>query len=288
MRGLEASDTSTVLAESDVEIVIEAGLHDVHYWRDLWNSRELLAVIVWRDVLVRYKQTAMGVSWAVVRPFATMLVFTFIFGQLAKLPANGAPYALLVFAGLLPWLFFSATFSDAGNSIIGNSGIVTKVYFPRILIPISAVLVGVVDFALALVVYALMAVYFSHAPGWQILLLPVFLVALCVLILACSLWVAALSVRYRDFRHLLPIVLQLGAYLSPVGFSSSVVSERWYMIYALNPMVGIIDGFRWCLLGDGQVLRWQSMMLSLLVTILLLLPGIRFFRRSELTFSDAI
>ena len=259
-----------------------------HYWRDLWASRELLAMMVWRDIVVRYRQTVMGLSWALLRPLATMLVFTFIFGKLANMPSNGAPYALLVFAGLLPWLFFSASFSDASNSVIGNASIVSKVYFPRLIIPVSSVLVGLVDFMIAMVVYVVMSVIYGHPPGIQVLLLPLFLVQLCLLILGCGLWVSALGVWYRDFRHLLPVVLQLGAYLSPVGFASSVVSDKWLPLYALNPMVGLIDAFRWCLLGDAQPLRWPALALSVAVTFLLLLPGLRFFRRSEHHFADAL
>ncbi|GAB3649063.1 ABC transporter permease [Ramlibacter alkalitolerans] len=258
------------------------------YWRELWASRELLGMIVWRDVVVRYRQTVMGLSWALLRPLATMLVFTFIFGRLANMPSNGAPYALLVFAGLLPWLFFSASFSDASNSVIGNANIVSKVYFPRLIIPVSSVLVGLVDFLIAMVVYVVMSLVFRHSPGPQVLLLPLFLAQLCLLILACGLWVSALGVWYRDFRHLLPVVLQLGAYLSPVGFASTVVTGKWALVYALNPMVGIIDGFRWCLLGDSQPLRWPAVALSVCITFLLLLPGLRFFRRSEHHFADAL
>jgi lipopolysaccharide transport system permease protein len=269
-------------------IIITSEPDGAHYWRDLWASRELLLMMVWRDIVVRYKQTAMGLSWALLRPLATMLVFTFIFGKLANLPSNGAPYALLVFAGLLPWLFFSASLSDASNSVIGNANLVSKVYFPRLIIPVSAVLVGLVDFILALAVYVVMALVYGHAPGVQVLLLPLFLAQLCLLILGIGLWVASLGVWYRDFRHLLPVVLQLGAYLSPVGFASSVLPEKWYMVYALNPMVGLIDGFRWCLLGDGQPLRWPAIALSVCITLLLLLPGLRFFRRNEHHFADAL
>jgi lipopolysaccharide transport system permease protein len=259
-----------------------------HYWRDLWASRELLAMMVWRDLVVRYKQTAMGLSWAFLRPVATMLVFTFVFGRLAGLPSHGAPYALLVFAGLLPWLFFSASFSDASNSVIGNANIVSKVYFPRLIIPISSVIVGLVDFLLALLVYLVLSIIYGHPPGWQVLALPLFLLQLCLLILGCGLWVSALGVWYRDFRHLLPVVLQLGAYLSPVGFASTVVPEKWRLLYSLNPMVGLIDGFRWSLLGEGQPLNWPPIGISLAITILLLLPGLRFFRRSEHHFADAL
>lgn len=269
-------------------VIITPEPDGTHYWRDLWASRELLAMMVWRDVVVRYKQTAMGLSWALLRPLATMLVFTFIFGRLANLPSHGAPYALLVFAGLLPWLFFSASFSDASNSVIGNANIISKVYFPRLIIPVGAVLVGLVDFLLAMVVYVVMSFIYGHPPGLNVLALPLFLMQLCLLILGCGLWVSALGVWYRDFRHLLPVVLQLGAYLSPVGFASTLVPEKWFMLYALNPMVGLIDGFRWCLLGDAQPLRWPAVALSVTVTFLLLLSGVRFFRRNEHHFADAL
>jgi lipopolysaccharide transport system permease protein len=259
-----------------------------HYWRDVWAHRELLMMMVWRDIVVRYKQTVMGISWAFLRPLVTMVVFTLVFGKLAKLPSHGAPYALLVFGGLLPWLFFSASFSDASNSVIGNANIVSKVYFPRLIIPLTSVLVGVVDFMLALVVYVAISFVFGHPPGIRILALPLFLAQLCLLILGCSLWVSALSVWYRDFKHMLPMLLQMGAYLSPVGFASTVVPSEWALVYALNPMVGIIDGFRWSLLGEGQPLRLASVGISFAITLLLLLPGLRFFRRSEHHFADAL
>lgn len=268
--------------------VITSKPDGAHYWRDLWASRELLAMMVWRDIVVRYKQTAMGFSWALLRPLATMMVFTFVFGKLAGLPSHGAPYALLVFSGLLPWLFFSASFSDASNSVIGNANIVSKVYFPRLIIPVSAVLVGLVDFMLAFLVYVVLSLIYGHPPGWQVLALPLFLAHLCLLILGCGLWVSALGVWYRDFRHLLPVVMQLGAYLSPVGFASTVVPEKWFLLYALNPMVGIIEGFRWSLLGPEMPLRWPAIAISLAITFLLLVPGVRFFRRSEHHFADAL
>jgi lipopolysaccharide transport system permease protein len=268
--------------------VITANPDGQRYWQELWNSRELLSMMVWRDIIVRYKQTVMGISWALVRPLATMLIFSLVFGKLANLPSNGAPYALMVFAGLLPWQFFSAAFSDGSNSVVGNANLVSKVYFPRLIIPLTSVIVGLVDFALAMVVYLIMSFFYGAPPGLNVLALPLFLLQLCLLILGCSLSVAALGVWYRDFRHLLPVVLQLGVYLSPVGFASTVVPEKWRLLYALNPMVGIIDGFRWSLLGDSQPLRLNEICVSFLVTLVLLLSGLRFFRRSEHHFSDAI
>ena len=268
--------------------VITANSVNKRYWQELWSSRELLAMVVWRDIVVRYKQTLMGLSWALIRPLATMLVFSLIFGKLAKLPSDGAPYALMVFAGLLPWLFFSATFSDASNSVLGNANLVQKVYFPRLIFPLASVVVGLVDFMLAMVVYVLMSFIYGMPPGWHVLALPLFMLQLCMLVLGCSLFVSALSVWYRDFRHLLPVVLQLGVYLSPVGYASTVVPEKWRMLYALNPMVGIIDGFRWSLLGETQSLRIGEIGFSCLVTLVLLLIGLRVFRMSENNFSDAI
>ncbi|GJG93479.1 ABC transporter permease [Cupriavidus pauculus] len=272
--------------EAKPETVITPRPDASHYWRDLWRFRELLMLLVWRDVLVRYKQTAMGMSWAILRPLTTMLVFTLVFGKLAKLPSNDSPYALLVFAGMLPWQFFSATFSDAGNSVVGNGHIISKVYFPRLIVPLSALFVGVVDFVTAGIVYLGLSLFYLHVPGWQIVFLPLFMMLLCMFVLACSLWVASLNVSYRDFRFLVPVAIQLGAYLSPVGFASSIVPEKWRLLYSLNPMVGIIDGFRWCLLGGQNSLHWDALAISITVTIVLLVPGIRFFRRTESGFAD--
>ncbi|MDP1683938.1 ABC transporter permease [Hydrogenophaga sp.] len=285
----DVSDQAPVIKAASQQLTIITSKPDgKNYWSEVWNCRELLGMMVWRDLVVRYKQTAMGLSWALVRPLATMLVFSLVFGKLANLPSNGAPYALMVFAGLLPWLFFSAAFSDASNSVVGNASLVSKVYFPRVIIPLTSVIVGLVDFLIAMLVYVMMSFIYGHPPSVHVLALPLFLLQLCLLILGCSLSVAALSVWYRDFRHLLPVVLQLGVYLSPVGFASTVVPEKWQTLYALNPMVGIIDGFRWSLLGDTQPLRLYETGLSLLITLLLLWSGLRFFRRSEHHFSDAI
>ena len=269
-------------------IIITSNPDGKNYWSEFWRSRELLGMMVWRDIIVRYKQTALGLSWALMRPLAMMLVFSLIFGRLAHLPSNGAPYPLMVFAGLLPWLFFSSTFSDASNSVIGNANLVSKVYFPRLIIPLTSVLVGLVDFMLALLVYLVISFFYGLPPKFHVIILPLFLLQLCLLILGCSLWVAAMSVWYRDFRHLLPVVLQLGVYLSPVGFSSTVVPDKWRHLYAFNPMVGIIDGFRWSLLGNTQPMRIDEIGISCMVTLLLLWSGLRFFRRNEHRFSDAI
>ena len=268
------------------ETVITATPSSRHYWRDFWRYRELLILLVWRDILVRYKQTVIGLSWSILRPLAMMLAFTLVFSKFANLPSNGTPYALLVFAGLLPWMFFSNTLSEAANSIVTNGHIISKIYFPRLIVPVSSLLVGLVDFVIAGGLYLVLSVFYGHLPNWQVVFLPLFVLMLFGLILALSLWAAALTVKYRDFRYIVPVILQLGTYVSPVGFSSSVVPERWQFLYALNPMVGIINGFRWSLLGGNNMLQWESTLISLVITLLLLIPGVRFFRRTENGFAD--
>lgn len=259
-----------------------------HYWRESWNFRELLWLLAWRDVAVRYKQTVFGVGWAVIRPFLTMVVFTLVFGRLAKLPSHNVPYALLVFSGVLPWQFFASAFADAGNSLVANANMVAKVYFPRIILPASSTLAGLVDLGLAGLIYALLSIWYGFAPGWQVLFLPVFVALLFAFVLACALWVSALNVAYRDFRYVVPFVIQLGTYVSPVGFSSSVIPEKWQLVYALNPMVGIIGGIRWSLLGGAAPLGWQSVALSSVLTFALFVPGIHYFRKLERGFADVI
>jgi len=270
------------------EMVITAKPAMHHYWLELWQFRELLLLLGWRDLIIRYKQTAIGVAWAVLRPIMTMVVFTLVFGKLANMPSKDTPYPLLVFAGMLPWMFFATTFNDVGNSIVSNGHIISKVYFPRIIIPLSALLTGLVDFALSTGVYFMIALYYGYMPGWQIVFLPCFVLLLCLIVLGCSLWVSALNVTYRDFRYVVPFVVQFGAYVSPVGFASSVVPERWQLLYAINPMVGVIDGFRWCLLGAAHEPRWESVGMAALFALIILIPGIRFFRRAENDFADAI
>lgn len=273
--------------EGNQETVIAAGTSSLHYWREIWRFRGLLALLVWRDLLVRYKQTVLGVAWALIRPVVTMVVFTLVFGKLANLPSGGAPYPLLVFAAMLPWQFFASTFADAGNSLVGNASMIAKVYFPRLIIPAGAVFVGLVDLVLAGFVFAALCFFYGYYPGWALLCLPIFVLLLCLFVGACGLIVAALNVEYRDFRYVVPFVIQLGTYISPVGFSSDVVPERWRLLYALNPMVGIIDGFRWCLLPDSP-LWWPSIGISALVTVGLAIVGYHFFRKVERHFADVI
>lgn len=270
-------------------ITIEAGHSELHYWRDLWRYRELMFFLGWRDILVRYKQTAMGIAWSVLRPLATMAVFTIIFGRVAKLPSDGgAPYPILVFAAMLPWQFVSNAFAEAGGSLVANSSMVSKVYFPRIIVPISAVFVGVVDFLISSVLLLAFMVWYRFVPDARIVFLPLFFVLAFFTALGAGLWIAALNVRYRDFRFVIPFVVQFGLYVSPVGFSSSVIPERWRLIYSLNPMVGVIDGFRWSLLGGDSVIYWPGMIMSWVFVILITIGGIRYFRRTEQTLADVI
>jgi lipopolysaccharide transport system permease protein len=271
------------------ELVIEAGRAERHYWQDLWRYRELLSVLAWRDLSVRYRQTVIGAAWALIRPFLTMVVFTVIFGKLAKLPSDGTtPYALMVFAGMLPWTFFATAVSTASNSIVANAHLVSKIYFPRLIAPIAAVVVAFVDFLVSLAILVGLMVWYRFAPGWQVLLLPVFAAVACIASFGLGAWMTALNVKYRDFGSILPFVLQLGLYVSPVGFSSNIIPNEWRLAYALNPMVGVIDGFRWCLLGGESQIYWPGFGLSLAVTSFFLWFGIRNFRRMEKSFADLI
>lgn len=271
------------------ELVLEAGRAQRHYWRDLWRYRELFKVLAWRDVSVRYKQTLIGVAWAVIRPFLTMVVFTIAFGKLAKLPSDGtAPYALLVFAGMLPWTFFSTALTDSSNSMLSNANLISKVYFPRLIAPAAAVIVAFVDFLISFVILVGLMVWYRFAPGWHILLLPVFAAIVFLASLGPGLWLTALNIKYRDFRYVIPFIVQFGLYVSPVGFSSNVIPGNWRLLYSLNPMVGVIDGFRWCILGGQSELYLPGFFLSIGTTALLLWLGIRQFRKTENSFADLI
>jgi lipopolysaccharide transport system permease protein len=285
--------TTGVGAEADAQqahdrtIVLEAGRAERNYWSDLWHYRELFAILAWRDVAVRYKQTVIGVAWAVVRPFLTMVVFTVVFGKLAGLPSDGqAPYPVMVFAGLLPWFLFSSALADASGSLIGNANLISKVYFPRLVVPAASVIVALVDFMINLAMLTLIMVYYRFVPGWQIVFLPSFILLAMVGSLGPALWITALNVKYRDFRYVIPFIVQFGLYISPVGFSSSVVPEQWRLLYNLNPLVGVIDGFRWCLLGGQSPLYMPGFLASLGVVAFFLWFGIRYFRRTERTFAD--
>src|SRR6516162_1268806 len=269
-------------------LTIEAGRAERHYWLDLWRYRELFFFLAWRDVAVRYKQTSIGIAWALFRPLLTMLVFTFVFGRLANLPSGGTPYPILVFAALLPWQFFSNAFTDAGNSLISNSEMISKVYFPRLIIPTSAIIVSLVDFLTSGLIMAGLMFWYGFAPNEKIFVLPPLILVVFLAALGPGLWTAALNVKYRDFRYILPFVVQLGLYISPVGFSSEVIPSRWRLFYSINPMVGVIDGFRWALLGDKSGIYWPGFVLSLLLVVFVLVTGILYFKRTERRFADVI
>ena len=269
-------------------LVIEAGRAERHYWRDLWRFRELLYFLSWRDILVRYKQTVIGVAWSVIRPVLTMIVFTVIFGKLAKFPSGSAPYAILVYAAMLPWQFFANALSESSNSLIANSNMISKIYFPRMIVPCSAVIVSLVDFLISFLVLAVLMVWYRFLPSWQIVTVPLFLLLALLASLGFSLWLSALNVKYRDFRYIVPFIVQFGLYVSPVGFSSNVVPEKWRLLYSLNPMVGVIDGFRWAVLGGESQIYWPGFLLSTTLTLLVLLGGIKYFRKTERIFADII
>jgi lipopolysaccharide transport system permease protein len=269
-------------------LVIEAGRVERHYWRDLWRYRELFFFLAWRDILVRYKQTTIGVIWALGRPLLTMLVFTLVFSKLAKLPSEGVPYPILVFAALLPWQFFSSAFSGAGDSLISNAGMISKVYFPRLVIPSSALIVSFVDFLISCVILVGLMIWYGFAPNIRMLALPLFVFVAFAAAMGAGLWIAALNVKYRDFRIIVPFVVQFGLYVSPVGFSSSIVPEQWRLLYSINPMVGVIDGFRWAILGGDTQLYWPGFLLSLFLVLVILVTGIIYFRITEKTFADVI
>lgn len=273
---------------SSEETVIAAGRTGRRYLHDLWLYRELFLFLAWRDVLVRYKQTVVGVAWSLIRPFLTMLVLTLVFDKFGKMPSWGVPYPLLVFCGILPWQFFATALSESGNSLVANTGLISKVYFPRLIIPAGSLITALVDFLISLAFLGALMIWYRWVPPATIALLPLFLVLASAASFGAGLWVAALMVEYRDFRIIVPFLIQFGLYISPVGFISSVVPERYRLLYSLNPMVGVIDGFRWCILGGEHALYWPSLVFSLVVGFFLLLTGIWYFRRTERTFADVI
>lgn len=270
-------------------LVIKPGASRLRYWRDVWSYRELLAILAWRDVAVRYKQAVLGSGWAIIRPLLTMLIFTFIFGVLAKLPSEGsAPYPLLVLAGMLPWLLFAGIMTEASNSLINNAPLVGKIYFPRIIIPVATCLVALIDFLISIGIFVVMALWYAYTPDWRIIFFPVFTVLALLVALGPALLISALNVKYRDFRYIVPFMVQIGMYVTPVGFSSAIVPEKWQLLFSLNPMVGVIDGFRWCLLRGAAPLDWTSLSISLGVAATMLLLGVAYFRGTEKTFADVI
>jgi lipopolysaccharide transport system permease protein len=270
-------------------LILEPGRSEKNYWADLWRYRELFIILAWRDISVRYKQTIIGILWAILRPFLTMIVFTIIFGRIARLPSDGnVPYALMVFAAMLPWSLFSNALSESSNSLIGNANLIGKVYFPRIIIPMATLVTAFIDFLISFIILIGMMVYYQFIPGWQIMLLPIFMILALLASLGPGLWVAALNVKYRDFRYVIPFVVQFGLYVSPVGFSSKVIPEEWRLFYSLNPAVGVIDGFRWCILGTESTVFSLSFFLSLLIIAFFLVLGLFHFRKAEKAFADII
>ena len=271
------------------EIIIESGRAEKNYWRDLWRYRELFYFLAWRDILVRYKQTVIGVAWAVVRPILTTVVFTVVFSRIAKLPAPGhTPYPLMVMAAMLPWQFFSTSLSECSNSLISNANLISKIYFPRLIVPAGSVITSFVDFLITLGLMGAMMIWYRFAPDWRLFLLPAFIVLAFGASFGIGLWLCALNVEYRDFRFVVPFIVQFGLYISPVGFSSSVVPAKWHLLYSLNPMVGVIEGFRWALLRGEPPLLISTLGTSVVVTFLLCASGIWYFRKMERTFADVI
>jgi len=270
-------------------IILEPGRYERNYWRDLWRYRELFRVLAWRDLAVRYKQTVIGVAWAVIRPFLTMLVFTIIFGRIAKLPSDGTvPYPLMVFAGMLPWTFFATGLSEASNSLVNNANLISKVYFPRLIVPTATVVVAFVDFLITFSILVVLMTWYRFLPDWRILLLPAFILLAFLASMGPSLSITALNVKYRDFRYVIPFIVQFGLYVSPVGFTSSVVPEEWRLLYSLNPMVGVIDGFRCRILGGQSPLHLQSLAVSVLMAGFFLWFGMYRFHSAERSFADLI
>jgi lipopolysaccharide transport system permease protein len=270
-------------------IIIEAGRTEKNYWADLWRYRELFLILAWRDISVRYKQTIIGILWAILRPFFTMVVFTVIFSRIAKLPSDGsAPYALMVFAAMLPWALFSSSLTESSNSLIDNTNLISKVYFPRLIMPAATLITSFVDFLISFIILIGMMVYYQFAPGWHMLLLPCFIILALLASLGPGLWITALNVKYRDFRYIIPFVVQFGLYISPVGFSSKIVPEQWRLLFNLNPMVGVIDGFRWCILGGNSPVYIPGFLVSLAIITFFLWLGVSRFRKTEKTFADLI
>jgi lipopolysaccharide transport system permease protein len=273
------------------ELIIESGRSEKNYWIDLWRFRELFYILSWRDIKVRYKQTVIGAAWGVIRPLLTMVIFTFVFGKLGNLDQKGAvPYPILVFSGLLPWQFFSSALSEASNSLIGNSNLITKIYFPRLIIPASSIIVSLVDLGITFGLLVLVMGFFRYLPPLQILFLPVFVILAFLASFGAGLYVTALNVKYRDFRYIIPFIVQLGIYVTPVGYSSAVVAQKYSeqvrFWFSLNPMVGVVDGFRWCIMGEP--LYWPGFCLSLGVNLFFLWLGLSYFRKTEKSFADNI
>jgi lipopolysaccharide transport system permease protein len=275
---------------SDRIIVINAGKSTAAYWKELWLFRELLWYLAWRDILVRYKQTTIGIAWSLIRPLLTVLIFTFVFGHIAglSLKEGDVPYPVLVFAGVLPWQFFATAFVDSSNSLITNSSMISKVYFPRLIVPGSSIVVNLVDFFIALMILFVLMLVYDVNFTWRLFLLPFFLVMALLSCLGLGIWFSALNSKYRDFRYIIPFIVQIGLYVSPVGFSSNVVPEKWRLIYSVNPMVGVIDGFRWVILGERIKIYWPGFIISCFMIVVVLIIAVSYFRKTEKSLADII
>ncbi len=284
MRG-NMMDNST---NAGFDLIIEPNRTTGAFFRELLRYRELFYFLAWRDILVRYKQTVIGIAWSVIRPLLTMLVFTVVFGRLARLPNEGVPYPILVFSAMLPWQYFANAMQESSNSLIAESRLISKVYFPRLIVPASSVIVSAVDFLISLALLGLLMLGYSFVPSWTFLFMPFFFLLATLAALGAGFWLSALNVKYRDFRYIVPFLVQFGLYISPVGFSSSVVPERWRLLYSLNPMVGVIDGFRWCVQGTASSLYLPGFLISAAISVLAFFSGVWFFRRTERFFADFI
>lgn len=270
------------------EIIIKPGKSIGHYWKELISFKELFIILAWRDITVRYKQTVLGILWTIIRPLLTMIVLTVVFSKIAKLPSEGVPYPLLVLVGMVPWQFFSSSLTESSNSLISNSSLLTKVYFPRLILPASTIIACLVDFLISLILVFLLMIYYHHVPSIKILFLPLFLIIIIFSSLGAGFFIAALNVKYRDFRYIVPFFVQFGLYITPVGFTSKIVTEKWKLFYYLNPMAGPIDGFRWALLSTESQIYFPGLVLSSFVTILILIIGTLYFRNTERKFADLI
>jgi lipopolysaccharide transport system permease protein len=270
-------------------LILEPKRIEREYWKDLWRYRELFAILAWRDIAVRYKQTAIGVLWAFIRPVLSMLVFTVIFGKLAKLPTDGdAPYAIMVFAAMLPWQFFSSALGSVSDTFISGAGLFRKVYFPRLIAPAAAVITSLVDFAISFIILLVLMLWYGYMPTWRLLTLPFWLLVVFSFSMGLGLLIASWMVRYRDMGFVVPFFLQIGQYISPVAYSTSIIPDEWRFVYGLNPMVGVIEGFRWAILGKSAVVNITSMSISLLAVTILLIVGFQRFRATEKTFVDVV
>jgi len=274
--------------KSDAILEIEAGKLEKQYLKDIWSFRELFFFLVWRDFLVRYKQTAIGFLWAFIKPAITLVIFSVLFGSFAHLPNDGVPYPLLVISGLIPWTFFANAMSESSNSLINNSNLISKVYFPRLIVPSSTIILSFVDFIISFLILIILMIWFKYVPPWQLITLPFFIIIALVASLGSGMWLSALNIKYRDFRQITPFIVQIGAYISPVAFSQSIIPGQWRLLYSLNPMVGVIDGFRWAILGGKFDVYIPGLILSIVLVTVIFITGFRYFRKTERIFADII